>query len=745
MKKDVLARSMRAAGQLVSRKRLKKFQDDERGVFILLALILVIITYIAIGFAVDVARHEALRSRLQATLDRSVLAAAALTNKEDDTLVVKDYFRKMGYDPTIVTVTSKVLLGKSSVRAVAVKPMITTFMSWSGVDVIPAAAAGAAGESISDIEISLVLDKSGSMDRAVSASDSTKKMTVLKEAATDFTKKLFPQTQPSTSSIFLTIVPYANSVNLGAKVMATINTTSENTSQNCIDFDDLDFGNTIGDAAVPLTMQSDGVAIRKSPNDKYQRAGYLDYLSDVTRAPNGRKSDGSTGTFSTSAPSSGNLACDTSAASQVAPFLSDYTRMNALINNLSAGGYTSTDIAAKWGLAFLDPSMRSSIATLAATQSGNYDIENGLSDRPAEYTYDDPDIPGSEQTMKVLILMTDGDHTYNQQFRGFFHDSAVNSNSWVWASSDWKFVAFNVPESNTRLSDGDGTGSEGYYFWRYNDVTALTVANQASRNYSYYKGFDSFDDRWVASLPTSFKTTNCTKSQATLAATPNCTDGSSTNITLSKVSWDTVFRKYKAQYIGYAIGEMLATNGAVPNANQIYARYTQLMGANSNVDVPGADDTQYYIRSEAGPLPAVTQLQQYDQFDSNTLLVNGTYGNIAYVNTRTVSPALPSLNVAAITAKIPHGIVDNPGTVTKDQRLWKVCDLAKDADHKIIVYSIGFGTTSRADKVLKKCATVIDQGLATERTLFYPAKTAQELKNAFSDIADEIGKLALTQ
>ena len=73
-----------AKGALVGRmmRRLRRFRRDEDGSMIIFTLFLILMMLMVGGMAVDLMRFETNRSRLQATLDRAVLAAADLDQKQ---------------------------------------------------------------------------------------------------------------------------------------------------------------------------------------------------------------------------------------------------------------------------------------------------------------------------------------------------------------------------------------------------------------------------------------------------------------------------------------------------------------------------------------------------------------------------------------------------------------------------------------------------------------------------------------
>lgn len=79
---------------------LTRFGKDEDGALIIFALFLFFLMVTMGGVAVDYMRYEQRRTALQNTLDRGVLAAAAMNQQLDPESVVRDYFNKAGIPAT---------------------------------------------------------------------------------------------------------------------------------------------------------------------------------------------------------------------------------------------------------------------------------------------------------------------------------------------------------------------------------------------------------------------------------------------------------------------------------------------------------------------------------------------------------------------------------------------------------------------------------------------------------------------
>jgi hypothetical protein len=158
------------------------------------------------GASVDIMRFEAIRAKMQSTMDRAVLAAADMDQKQDPVAVVNDYMAKAGLSEVLSNVTVEQGLTYRTVTASGQGTMDTIFLHMSGFDTMTAPSLSAAEEKISNVEVSLVLDISGSM-RFNSRIDK------MKPAAQAFVNKVM--TDESNGVTTLSLVPFAGQVNPG--------------------------------------------------------------------------------------------------------------------------------------------------------------------------------------------------------------------------------------------------------------------------------------------------------------------------------------------------------------------------------------------------------------------------------------------------------------------------------------------------------------------------------------------------
>jgi len=335
--------------------RIAAFRRREDGSMIVFGLFIFLLMLMVSGMAIDMMRVESIRARMQGTLDRAVLAAAAMNQPLPPTQVVNEYFARADLKDYLTEVIDDTGFGYRSVSATAEADMGTTFMALSGVETLRALAQGTAEERTNKVEISLVLDVSGSMGR-------NNKATLLKDAATDFVSKIL--TGGTEDESFINVVPYYSQVVLPKPLFDQYNVGVIHDYSHCIEFEEPDF------SEVSITV--DNLLTQLNHFEVSNNDGW-----DPISRP----------------------ACRTTDDVAIRPFESDPAALITAINNLPIGGNTSSDIGAKWGVALLDPSARPVIDGMIA--GGQVDPK--LSGHPLAYE--------DTEALKVLVLMTDGVNT----------------------------------------------------------------------------------------------------------------------------------------------------------------------------------------------------------------------------------------------------------------------------------------------------------------------------------------------
>ncbi|MGB7260519.1 MAG: Tad domain-containing protein, partial [Albidovulum sp.] len=219
---------------------LRRFGRSEDGSLLIFGMFAFVIMLLLAGISLDVMRAEERRTLLNNTMDRASLAAADLQQTLDPKAVVKDYFAKAGLEPPLdadIIVTEGTFGDSRKVQIKSTENVSTWFMNMVGVNELAAKAASTAEESVGQIEISLVLDVSGSMN-------SNSRLTNLKPAAKAFVDQIFDSAEADKVSI--SIVPYATQVSMRDDLAGYFDITSEHFNSTCLEFSDSagDFNST---------------------------------------------------------------------------------------------------------------------------------------------------------------------------------------------------------------------------------------------------------------------------------------------------------------------------------------------------------------------------------------------------------------------------------------------------------------------------------------------------------------------
>lgn len=313
---------------------LTRWSNDRRGnVAIIMALCSgVLVT--AVGGALDYSRSATVSSELQSALDSGTLAAASLTQDRSPESVVRAYVEAALDDhPQLLAslqldVQADISLNSRVVNATASVSMPTTMLGLVGINSLTLEHASEAIEQVRDVEISLVLDVSGSMGGS--------KINALQDAAIEFVEIVLAADAAERTSI--SVIPY----NGGVRTPSEVN-------------DDLiDGNNNLRRRSGCVDMGTDYPVDMQLP---YRSMEFTEY--------NGDEQSGNS--YSSFCPRS----------NMESEFLSQNEgRLRGLINSLRASGNTGLDVATMWGARALDPAWRGSLG-------------GSFSDRPA--SYDDRD------------------------------------------------------------------------------------------------------------------------------------------------------------------------------------------------------------------------------------------------------------------------------------------------------------------------------------------------------------------
>ncbi|PVA06573.1 TadE/TadG family type IV pilus assembly protein [Thalassorhabdomicrobium marinisediminis] len=346
--------------------RFGRFRRDDDGGMIVFSLILFILILTCGGMAVDYMRFETTRAQLQATLDRASLAAADLDQTQPPRDVVIDYFTKAGmieYLQYPIEVDEGINYRTVEINAKVEMPLFfldlpRVFMApfSPGMSSLTVTGASSAEERVADVEVSLILDVSGSMRG--------RRIQNLRPAAREFvTTVLDNNTNAPNGLITISMIPYSAVVNVGTEIAPLMNITRSNFASTCPLFPDYNMFRTIElDLAQP-----------------YEHVSHFSLNSS---------------------PPSNNPWCFIGNDNAIVVHSSNETVLHDAIDALSPYGNTAIDMGVKWGAALLDPS----------TQP----IVTGLIDNPANgipsAAAGRPQAP-ADDVLKVIVLMTDGANT----------------------------------------------------------------------------------------------------------------------------------------------------------------------------------------------------------------------------------------------------------------------------------------------------------------------------------------------
>lgn len=440
--------SGRSDGQ-PNRRRLdhRRFVTDEDGSLLILSMVLFLLMCMMGGLAVDVMRFEQRRTEMQQTLDRSVLAAASMTQSLNPEDVVNDYFAKAGLAENLDWVNVDSGLNYRTVTAGASSPIQPFFLPMIGIDEMNAETGSGAEQRISNVEVSLVLDISGSMGGS--------RINNLRPAAREFVTSVLGTAEPGRVSI--SIIPYNAQVNIGTTMMDAFNVNDTHPYSACIELPDSVFSTN-----------------ELSRSTQFKQNAHFDPFYYTS---------GSNNMLYNCPPQSGN---------EVTPLTDSETTLHNAINNLIVGGNTSIDLGVKWGAYLLNRNSNAVIQHLVT----NGRVDAKFNDRPLD--------PATADVLKVLVVMTDGENTTEYKMNDPYNSGASNiykhktygrisvyfdrsntSNDWWW------------PRDNTWHSSRDGGGSNSNYdqlswpdVWKEYSVTYVAYhfyALALNQNYNNWR------------------------------------------------------------------------------------------------------------------------------------------------------------------------------------------------------------------------------------------------------------------
>ncbi|WP_308915357.1 VWA domain-containing protein [Jannaschia sp. LMIT008] len=391
-------------------RTLSRFLRAEDGVMTILGVMVFLLILLAGGVALDFMRFEERRAHLQYTLDRGVLAAASLRQVEDREIVIQNYLRAAGLDPDAVVVSGEEGVNFRTVRGRIDAPVDTLFLNMLGIDRLIAPAASEASERIQKVEISLVLDVSGSMGARSSVSGRTK-MAEMQEAAKAFVTEVLTDRRDLVS---VSLIPYNHAVNLGSTLDDYYALDATHAFSSCARFTAADYGRT--------DIPTDRTLRRLAPFDpnwhgENRNSGwwrYWHWFSEDGQTPRPE--------------------CPMSDQARILAWSNDIAALHDAIDALRADGRTAIDLGMKWGVALLDLSARTRLN--AMVEDGH--VAEAFRDRPHDYRLQD--------VLKIVVVMTDGENTTRYDVKA--DKRPASSGVYAFAAD---FPSLTIPQRRARV------------------------------------------------------------------------------------------------------------------------------------------------------------------------------------------------------------------------------------------------------------------------------------------------------
>ena len=374
----------------------KKLWSNEKGNAAIVVGMAAVPMILIMGSAVDFERASNLHTELQSSVDSAALYAATLQESDNTILTekAKPYFvANFKADGASETPTFTVTNDGDSVVAVANVMAKNSFMILAGVPTTTVGARSVVKKSGLNLEVSLVLDNTGSMGWT-NPKTGNPSISDLKAAATKFVNQVLPTTQGQYYTK-IAAIPYNVGVNVGSSAAAntvrgTVSAGTSTTpgSQNfkfvssqsgsnysCNNDYGLNFGTSGGKCYNVATVTN--CVTERTGADAYTDIG-------ATISPLGRQY----------AVSGQNNGCNVTA---YRPLSTSKADLNATITAMSASNNTVGQIGIAWGWYTLSP---------------NFGIFSGES-IPTSYANlvtATPPPSNLLKTKKVMILMTDGEY-----------------------------------------------------------------------------------------------------------------------------------------------------------------------------------------------------------------------------------------------------------------------------------------------------------------------------------------------
>ncbi len=487
-------RTIRAMVSAARVRKMQRFGEDEDGAVVAFTLFMLVMMLIAGGVAVDVMRHEMERARLQNTLDASVLAAAGAPNGTERKTIVEDYFAKAKMSQYLDGVDDggdMLALNSSKVTASASKTVNTYLMKLLGIDTLTAATVSGAERHIPKLEVVLVLDVSGSME-------TNNKLVNLKSAAKEFVSSVLGNS--ATGETVISVVPFSWSVTPTQGMYSALAVDERHKYSTCLVFEDNDHKHA--SLATGNSGFSSGLPVNQMIYTSVY-GGFDDFNSSAWRS------------------------CYAEDYMEILPFSFNKTALHSKIDALLASGNTSGDQGMNWGAALLDPTFGQITDDLI--YSGEVDAT--LTAIPA--SYDD------QETLKVVVMMGDGQNTSSYSFSEGGHWRNQNSDLYLVKTQDRVFEYAYHKYKKNKTSTDHGKCSNNKWECVYSNTGTIESAYYLEYKNDYYN-IDS--NLWITS-------TDFSNIQS-----------SETFVSLDRLTWEDAWGLITPEFYYDVTGDMSAYN-----------------------------------------------------------------------------------------------------------------------------------------------------------------------------------------
>ena len=366
---------MRSQRRILRGLSLRRLLKDQRGAVMAIVGLAIIPLFAIIGLAIDTTRAYLTKSRLWSAVDAAALAGGRVYEadyRDDD---IHMFFESNFPDGFMNAVVEPLEIApddvnrKITVTAQATIP--TTFMRVLGIDSMTIAASSEVSLESKSVEVSLVLDVTGSMAGS--------RIVDLRDAANELVDIVVQDVQePFYSKVAL--VPYSMAVNVGSYANAVRGTYTNNTC-----------------------TWSDAPTCRYY---RFRRASDSNWTTQEVRTCVTERTG--TEAYTDAAPSAAPLGKNYPApgshnpclSATIVPLTSDRSLLHDEIDDLEPAGSTAGHIGIAWGWYMLSP---------------NFGYLWDAESEPAAYD--------EEDLVKVAILMTDG------EFNTVYRNGVVAKNS----------------------------------------------------------------------------------------------------------------------------------------------------------------------------------------------------------------------------------------------------------------------------------------------------------------------------